>query len=129
MPTGAGKSVLFMLPAWAEPGGTSVVVVPLKGLREDMLRRCEALGITCAVWNERRQPDAASIVLVTPEAALDSQGSFPTYLQRIQATRQLDRIVIDECHVLLNDQLDFRKRLQQLGKLVATQTQIVAGCE
>jgi superfamily II DNA/RNA helicase len=125
MPTGAGKSVLFMLPAWAEPGGTSVVVVPLKGLREDMLRRCEALGIACAVWNERRQPDAASIVLVTPEAALDPQGSFPTYLQRIQATRQLDRIVIDECHVLLNDQLNFRKRLQQLGKLVAAQTQMV----
>jgi superfamily II DNA helicase RecQ len=102
-PSRAGKSVLFMLPAWAEPGGTSVVAVPLKGLREDVLRRCEALGIACAVWDDRRQPDAASIVLVTPEAALDPEGSFPTYLQRIQATQQLDRIVINACHILLND--------------------------
>jgi superfamily II DNA helicase RecQ len=26
MPTGGGKSMLFMLPAWAVPGGTTIVV-------------------------------------------------------------------------------------------------------
>jgi superfamily II DNA helicase RecQ len=40
MPTGGGKSLLFMLPAWAEQGGTTVVVVPLIALRGDMMRRC-----------------------------------------------------------------------------------------
>ena len=40
MPTGAGKSMLFMLPAWAEQGGTTVVVVPLIALRGDIHRRC-----------------------------------------------------------------------------------------
>ncbi|KAH7010562.1 P-loop containing nucleoside triphosphate hydrolase protein, partial [Macrophomina phaseolina] len=39
--------------------------------------------------------------------------------------RQLDRIVVDECHVVLNEQVDFRKQLQQLGKLMAAETQIV----
>jgi superfamily II DNA helicase RecQ len=48
MPTGAGKSLLFMLPAWAEQGGTTVVVVPLIALRGDMMRRCTKLGILCA---------------------------------------------------------------------------------
>ena len=33
MPTGSGKSLLFMLPAWAEQGGTTVVVVPLIAMR------------------------------------------------------------------------------------------------
>jgi hypothetical protein len=40
MPTGGGKSMLFMLPAWVEPGGLTVVVVPLIALRGDLHRRC-----------------------------------------------------------------------------------------
>ncbi|GME30610.1 conserved hypothetical protein, partial [Neofusicoccum parvum] len=71
----------------------------------------------------RRPPDAESVVLVTPEAALSDE--FMTFLNRLRAMRQLDRIVIDECHVVLNDQVDFRKQLQQLGKLMAAETQMV----
>jgi superfamily II DNA helicase RecQ len=48
MPTRAGKSLLFMLPAWAEQGGTTVVVVPLVALRGDIVRRCKTLRISCA---------------------------------------------------------------------------------
>jgi len=94
MPTGAGKSILFMLPAWAEQGGTTVVIVPLIALRGDMMRRCKKLGISCAEWEGRRPPDAAAIVLVTPESAVGED--FATFLNRLRATRQLDRIVIDE---------------------------------
>jgi DEAD/DEAH box helicase len=56
MPTGAGKSLLFMLPTWAERGGTTVVVVRLIALRGDMKRRCKKLGIPCAEWSGRRRP-------------------------------------------------------------------------
>ena len=67
MPTGAGKSVLFMLPAFVEPRGVNIVVVPLKGIRSDMIHRCQQLGIRWAVWEEGAVTDGASIVLVTPE--------------------------------------------------------------
>jgi superfamily II DNA helicase RecQ len=123
MPTGAGKSLLFMLPAWAEQGGTTIVVVPLIALRGDMKRRCKALGISCAEWQGRRPPDAAAVVLVTPESAVSED--FMTFLNRLKATRQLDRIVIDECHVVLNRQYTFRKQMQQLGKLVTAGTQMI----
>jgi superfamily II DNA helicase RecQ len=46
--TRAGKSLLFMLPAWAEQGGTTVVVVPLITLQGDIMQRCTKLGISCA---------------------------------------------------------------------------------
>jgi superfamily II DNA helicase RecQ len=48
MPTGEGKSILFMLPAWVKPGGTTVVIVPLIALRGDMKRRYDKFGIACA---------------------------------------------------------------------------------
>jgi superfamily II DNA helicase RecQ len=39
MPTGGRKSMLFMLPAWAVPGGTTIMVVLLISLRQDMMRQ------------------------------------------------------------------------------------------
>lgn len=123
MGTGGGKSLLFMLPAWCEPGGTSIVVVPLIALREDMKGRCEKMGIRCVEWNSQRPPDAASIVLVTPESAVGD--GFRTYINRLRATQRLDRIVIDECHIVLNDQWNFRKELQQLGDLIGAESPMV----
>ena len=37
----------------------------------------------------------------------------------------MDRIVIDECHIVLNQRYTFHKQMQQLGKLVAAETQMV----
>jgi superfamily II DNA helicase RecQ len=70
MPTGGGKSMLFMLPAWAVPGGTTIVVVPLISLRQDMARWCRQVGVSCVAWDWQRPPDEAAIVLVTPESAV-----------------------------------------------------------
>lgn len=88
MATGSGKSLLFMLPAWAQPGGTSVVVVPLIALRSDMLNRCRRLGIHTMEWNARQPPDGATVVLVTPESALSPD--FMTFINRLRLLHQLD---------------------------------------
>ena len=51
MAAGSGKSMLFQLPAWMEPGGTTIVVVPLVSLRADLIDRCRLLGISSAEWD------------------------------------------------------------------------------
>ena len=125
MPTGGGKSLLFMLAAFLgqRHSGTTIVVVPLVPLREDLKQRCEAKGLHCVEWNSRLPADGAAIVLVTPESAVGD--TFLTFLNRLRAMRQLDRIVIDECHVILNKQYSFRKQLQQLPQLAIAETQFV----
>ncbi|MCN0155273.1 RecQ family DEAD/DEAH box helicase [Salinispora arenicola] len=123
MPTGGGKSVLFMLPAFVAPGGCTIVVVPLISLRADLMQRCQQLGIRCVSWESRRPPDEAAIVLVTPESSEDPD--FHTFLNRQRWMRRLDRIVVDECHIILNSQKDFRPAMARLGRLVSARTQMV----
>ena len=41
MATGEGKSMLFMLLAYCVNGGTTVVIIPLCSLQEDLERRCK----------------------------------------------------------------------------------------
>ena len=100
MPTGGGKSLTFMLPARCSPGGVTIVVVPLTALEGDMVRRCKESDIKCAVWDAARPPEWANIVFVTPEAAVGQ--AFKRFMQQMKSTGQLDRLVIDECHVVLD---------------------------
>jgi superfamily II DNA helicase RecQ len=123
MPTSASKSLLFMLPAFAEPGGLTVVVVPLKSLCAGIRRRCDEMGIRYVVWDPRWPADAASIVLVTPERAVSDESG--TFLNRIKMRGRLDRVVIDECHVMFNKGLGFRKPLQRIGELMVAEALIV----
>ncbi|MGH3848179.1 MAG: DEAD/DEAH box helicase, partial [Pseudonocardiaceae bacterium] len=124
MPTGGGKSILFMLPAWvAQRGGLTVVVVPLTALRADLQQRCQAAGIPCVEWDSHRHPDHAAIVFVTPESVFTD--GFQSFLNRQRELMRLDRIVIDECHMMLNESETFRPRLQQLGRLHQCGVQMV----
>jgi superfamily II DNA helicase RecQ len=116
MRTGGGKSLLFMLAAWVG-GGLTVVVVPLIALRHDMQRRSKQLGVAWVEWDSRGPPDEASIVLVTAEATRSE--SFQTFLNRQRVLQRLERIVMDEWHIVLNEQEAFRADLQRLGDLRA----------
>lgn len=54
LPTGAGKSALFFIPAMVEGDEplmlVSVVVVPLVSLTSDMMRRANQHNISCETW-------------------------------------------------------------------------------
>jgi superfamily II DNA helicase RecQ len=45
LPTGAGKSLLFMLPCTLPGAGITILVVPLVSLYVDMLRRVREIKI------------------------------------------------------------------------------------
>jgi hypothetical protein len=50
LPTGGGKSLVFMLPTLREVGLTTIVVVPNKTLLRDMVRKATEAGIDCIHW-------------------------------------------------------------------------------
>lgn len=121
MPTGEGKSFVFQLPAFIAPSGMTIVVVPLTELRRDMIQSCKKFGIVAREWEEGRQVDDATMVFVTPESA--AVAGFRSFMDRNM--RKIDRIVIDECHVILNRKSSFRREMAKLGDLVRAETQMV----
>ena len=50
---------------------------------------------------------------------------FSSYMNQLRATEQLDRIVIDECHTILHDGWDFRRKLRRMGELGRVGVQMV----
>jgi superfamily II DNA helicase RecQ len=59
--TGAGKSLLFILPARSMSTGTTVVVSPLISLQDDLVDRCHKAGILYIKWDfkqSRSHPSA-----------------------------------------------------------------------
>ena len=131
--TGGGKSITFMLPAFRSPDGVTIVVTPLVALQVDLLQRCKAAQIDTHIWTSggggggyegsegggdiATANRAASIVLVTPESAVSK--AFANFLNRLRGRQQLDRIVLDECHMLLDSRDEFRPRMQELGGLLS----------
>jgi superfamily II DNA or RNA helicase len=123
MGTGGGKSMLFMLPASSVSGGITIVVVPLVALQGDLQQRCEQAQISSVVWDSQQPHTMASIIFVTPESAVSK--TFANCINRWQEMCQIERIVIDESHCMLEGSPSFRPKLRQLGELVFTKAQMV----
>jgi superfamily II DNA or RNA helicase len=124
MATGEGKSMLFMLPAFCVSSSTTVVIILLCSLQDDLERRCKEACIEYVQWNGRRPHETASIVLVTPESAITK--TFSTYINRLRGTYQLDRVFMDESHVVLDSGPNFRPKLRVLGaEMVQIGTQMI----
>jgi len=62
-------------------------------------------------------------VFVTPESAVSK--TFAGFINQLQEMQQLDRIVVDECHTVLDSSSQFRPKLKQLGELSLIGVQMV----
>lgn len=128
-PTGAGKSLLFQLPAIylaEEYKAVTIVVSPLIALMRDQVENLEQKGVTHAAflnsslsYSEREQISAQikkgekSIVYLAPELLL----SCP--LNTLLGDRKLGLFVVDEAHTVTSWGRDFRVDYWFLGDYLA----------
>ena len=121
MPTGAGKSLCYQLPAVAREG-TALVISPLIALMHDQIRSADAIGLRAASLTsadtdrdrtiERLQAGELDLLYVAPERATGE--AFRRLISRID----LALIAIDEAHCVSEWGHDFRPDYRQLRPLL-----------
>ena len=127
MPTGAGKSVCYQLPAIMLDGLT-LVISPLISLMKDQVTALSAMGIPAAYINSMLTPreyedtfisagrGRYKILYVAPERLLTND------FQRLSQSVHIPLIAVDEAHCVSQWGQDFRPSYLDIAKFIRSMT-------
>ncbi|KAL4002425.1 ATP-dependent DNA helicase RecQ family protein [Acanthocheilonema viteae] len=129
LPTGAGKSLCYQLPALMYHPGVTVVFSPLIALIQDQVLSCKARGIKCDSLNSktgvedrrriiedlRSTTPETQLLYITPESA--ATQNIQRMIVSLFKRDLLNYFVVDEAHCVTHWGHDFRPDYLKLANL------------
>lgn len=94
--TSIGKSLSFLLISSLSTSKITLVILPLVGLKLDLLRRTKEFNIPCSIYKELRE--FRNITLISIESITST--SFNRSVQELIESSRLNEIVLDEFYLL-----------------------------
>lgn len=107
LPTGGGKSLLFMAPACLEKAGVTIVIVPFRALINKLVSTAKEAGVNSTEWHPGLT-DPATLVFVSADRIIG--GGFLSYAELLHSKGLLRRVFVDECHLTFTAS-DWRPKL------------------
>jgi superfamily II DNA helicase RecQ len=123
-PTGAGKSLAYLLPLFLDKSTDrtrcTVLICPFISLTQDVLHRCEDLHIYVQEYRRcLRVKDHPKLNLLVVNIADAVSPEFWTQLSLLSTEGRLSRLVMDEAHVVLTD-VNYRACFAHVSKIRRT---------
>ncbi|KAI6140236.1 hypothetical protein BKA82DRAFT_4363753 [Pisolithus tinctorius] len=121
--TGAGKSMLAIIPSMVQPKEATVLVLPLNSLMLDYQRRLEEFRVPYQVYGaDKPLSSSTNLILVTADRALTPQ--WRSALAMLNQSKKVARLIFDEAHIPLMSK-DYRMAFQSIHQLRSIPMQLV----
>ena len=105
LPTSAGKTEAVLMATMLPRAKTTVFITPLRTLAKKLLESCRKRQMDAIMFGESRLRPAKLLIVVTESVR---NQTFLRYLDQLYVSGLLDRIVVDESHMLFSEK-DYRK--------------------
>ncbi len=110
--TSSGKSFLYLLLASLNTAETIIVIVSLIALKLNLLRKIKEMKIFTLIYEEYKLTDKLVLILIETVVSL----SFQLFLMSLHVKNKLDRIIFNECHLIVTT-ANYKHKMHELKKL------------
>lgn len=101
LPTGAGKSMTYVIPTILNPSKVSVVIIPLSCVITDQIFKLTKYNIKAVKWPDKPFQHNSNLLFASVEHIANSD--FRSHMKQLHYRNELGRLIIDEAHMLFTD--------------------------
>ena len=120
LPTSIGKSLSYLLTSSLSISKVTIVIIPLIGLKSDIVRRAKDFNIPYSIYEDSKE--FSNLTLVSIETIISE--TFIREVRSLINSNNIDRIIIEECHLLITA-LSYRSIMFRFKELLVLPLQFV----